>query len=495
MQTMHHRPQYQYPCHNITVSAAVYHDHANKDNQWVLQLILSNAASLSTKVGNAATFPVKLHTLIEATSVDSDQADIIRWQPHGRAFKFLDRDRLVSQVLPNYLQTQKKFSSFQRQLNMYGFHKLTGDHHDHGAYYHELFLRGRPALSRLIVRPEKSESNVRRKFDVTSEPDFCQLPPMSTVSPSTNHNGNSTIVPPPLSPPPRQASSHPELLDILPGQLPLLVCTTGTTMSQPQSYCDSNIALPTSTSVPTDRTRAFNAWPEKRAYSATFDGIHFSKRPCQQPVTIATATFGSGHARNVEAGRKAAILPPGASNHMVNRISHIGHSSAHATQGRPSAGAAVGIRSMNDSGGLCNVSNGTFSSWEFDLHGTFGNQATTTAPLFRDSTITSSRLLELHHHYTSESATLHPHVPLIPTAHVTMPPSAKAPVAFMKELRHIEPQPRTKADCESNMDNADHSMANDALLNASLDLSHDCASLYAASDDESVGGKDWDFSM
>jgi hypothetical protein len=81
-------------------------------------------------------------------------------------------------------------------------------------------------------------------------------------------------------------------------------------MSQAQSYYDSNIAL----SVPTDRARKFNAWPEKRAYSATFDGINFSKRPCQRPATLATATFGSGHGRNVKAGRREAILPPGASH-------------------------------------------------------------------------------------------------------------------------------------------------------------------------------------
>jgi HSF-type DNA-binding len=134
-------------------------------------------ADLSTRVGDAANrdlFPIKLHGLIEATSV-SDHADIIQWQPHGRAFKIFDRDRLVSQVLPHYLQRQKHSSSFQRQLNLYGFHKLTGDHSDHGAYYHELFLRGRPMLSTLIFRLEKGVSGVRRKFDVETEPNFRQM--------------------------------------------------------------------------------------------------------------------------------------------------------------------------------------------------------------------------------------------------------------------------------------------------------------------------------
>jgi hypothetical protein len=66
---------------------------------------------------------------------------------------------------------------------MYGFLKLTGDHADKGGYYHPLFLRGRPALSKLIFRNEESESKVRRKWDPTTEPDFWQMRPvMDAVS-------------------------------------------------------------------------------------------------------------------------------------------------------------------------------------------------------------------------------------------------------------------------------------------------------------------------
>jgi HSF-type DNA-binding len=134
---------------------SVYHDHIDKDEQWVRQRLASDDGHARTvrDADRREVFPVKLHMMIEATST-STHADIIRWQSHGRAFKVFDRERLVSQVLPHYLPGQKQFSSFQRQLNTYEFLKLTGSSNDKGAYYHEFFLHGRPFLSWLIFRKD-----------------------------------------------------------------------------------------------------------------------------------------------------------------------------------------------------------------------------------------------------------------------------------------------------------------------------------------------------
>jgi HSF-type DNA-binding len=207
----------------------VYRDHADKDEQWVQQLHMNNV-ELRHQVRHTRRqdgFPVKLHMMIEATST-SDQADIIRWLPHGRAFKFFDRGRLLAEVLPHYLPGQTKFSSFQRQLNMYGFLKLTGDSSDKGAYYHECFLRGRAALSWLIFRQVGTHGSVRRKFDVESEPDFSQMAPVTKVS--TMRDSDSMILssqeysdPNVLEPstlPWEREFSHQGLLDALPLQLP-----------------------------------------------------------------------------------------------------------------------------------------------------------------------------------------------------------------------------------------------------------------------------------
>jgi hypothetical protein len=61
--------------------------------------------------------------LFEVVS-NPDLAKIISWMPHGRAFVVKDPDALVRDVLPIYF-SQTKFLSFVRQLNLWGFKRLT----------------------------------------------------------------------------------------------------------------------------------------------------------------------------------------------------------------------------------------------------------------------------------------------------------------------------------------------------------------------------------
>jgi len=66
-----------------------------------------------------ANFPAKLHKMLS----ESTHSDVITWMPHGRAWKILDKDLLFSSVIPQYFVC-KKYESFTRQLNGWGFKRL-----------------------------------------------------------------------------------------------------------------------------------------------------------------------------------------------------------------------------------------------------------------------------------------------------------------------------------------------------------------------------------
>ena len=58
-----------------------------------------------------------------ANILDSEPPDIITWSSTGRAFGIRNMAVFKTRVLPQYFK-HDKFSSFQRQLNLYGFRKV-----------------------------------------------------------------------------------------------------------------------------------------------------------------------------------------------------------------------------------------------------------------------------------------------------------------------------------------------------------------------------------
>jgi hypothetical protein len=74
--------------------------------------------------------------------------------PHGRAFAIHKPREFVAELMPNYFSTTR-MSSFQRQLNLYGFRRIT-DGRDKGGYYHQHFLRGRKNQVKKIHRKKTS---------------------------------------------------------------------------------------------------------------------------------------------------------------------------------------------------------------------------------------------------------------------------------------------------------------------------------------------------
>lgn len=141
-------------------------------------------------------FPEKLHDMLDQESSDDPSSAIISWLPHGRAFIVRRPKEFTSQIMPKYFR-QSKLTSFQRQLNLYGFRRITQGA-DSGAYYHELFLQGRPSLSQRMVRQKVKGTGHKQPADVGSEPNFYSMP--SVHREHGAYNENATIWPQDVQP-------------------------------------------------------------------------------------------------------------------------------------------------------------------------------------------------------------------------------------------------------------------------------------------------------
>jgi hypothetical protein len=136
-------------------------------------------ANRRTRGGVTEPFPEKLGRLLRETE-ERGEADVVSFFPHGRAFAIHHVERFCREVMPRYFK-QSRLSSFQRQLNLYGFTRITSGP-DTGGYYHELFLKGRPALvihMRRVGVPKPS-GNIRssRPMHSAAAPDFYSMNPV-----------------------------------------------------------------------------------------------------------------------------------------------------------------------------------------------------------------------------------------------------------------------------------------------------------------------------
>ncbi|XP_041948265.1 heat shock factor protein isoform X1 [Alosa sapidissima] len=101
-------------------------------------------------------FLSKLWTLLEEQSTN----DLIRWSQDGCSFLVLDEPRFSKEVLPLYFK-HSNMTSFVRQLNMYGFHKVVHvdsglprdtEHTQSVEFQHPYFQRSQEHLLGLIHR-------------------------------------------------------------------------------------------------------------------------------------------------------------------------------------------------------------------------------------------------------------------------------------------------------------------------------------------------------
>ncbi|GAN07006.1 winged helix DNA-binding domain-containing protein [Mucor ambiguus] len=119
----------------------------------------------STKRG-VSTFISKLFSMVS----DRRNQHLISWNPSGSSFLVCNATRFAQEVLPEHFK-HSNFSSFVRQLNMYGFHKINksprgqrgNNENEIWEFSHPKFQRGRPDILEDIKRKAMDSELLRRE--------------------------------------------------------------------------------------------------------------------------------------------------------------------------------------------------------------------------------------------------------------------------------------------------------------------------------------------
>ena len=98
--------------------------------------ISNRAGALS--LTNRIPFPTKLFQMLEDAE-QSGHSSIVSWSADGLSFRVHDSRLFVSHVMPQYFR-QSRYKSFQRQLHLYGFTRISQGN-EKGSCFHHSFVR------------------------------------------------------------------------------------------------------------------------------------------------------------------------------------------------------------------------------------------------------------------------------------------------------------------------------------------------------------------
>lgn len=84
------------------------------------------------RMGRVGKFPLKLHMLLNELK-EQGRTDIAAFLPHGLAFSIFNTSEFAKNIMPQHFR-MSRYSSFQRQLNLYDFQRIT-EGPDKGAYH------------------------------------------------------------------------------------------------------------------------------------------------------------------------------------------------------------------------------------------------------------------------------------------------------------------------------------------------------------------------
>jgi hypothetical protein len=94
-------------------------------------------------------FPWKVHSMLEEAEREGFQ-HIVSWMKYGTAFQVHDTREFVAKVMPNYFD-QTRYESFRRQLNLYGFDRVSKGP-NRGIMSHSCLIKSDRSLCQNITR-------------------------------------------------------------------------------------------------------------------------------------------------------------------------------------------------------------------------------------------------------------------------------------------------------------------------------------------------------
>mmetsp|Transcript_14739 Transcript_14739/g.28004 ORF Transcript_14739/g.28004 Transcript_14739/m.28004 type:complete len:314 (+) Transcript_14739:58-999(+) len=131
------------------------------------------------------TFSQKVHDILSTEEYEK----WISWMPHGRSFKIHVPVMFESQVCPKYFN-HKRYSSFLRELNNYGFKHISKGT-DRNTYYNEFMLKDRPHLCQYM--PKRKDAR-RLVADPANEPHFYMISRKYPLDGSIPEDDNKLVV-------------------------------------------------------------------------------------------------------------------------------------------------------------------------------------------------------------------------------------------------------------------------------------------------------------
>jgi hypothetical protein len=147
----------------------------------------------STTSESPAELPKAPAFLTKLWQIVGESSSIV-WDDGGTTFTIQSPQELEKAVLPRFFRGAK-FSSFQRQLNYFGFRKVAR----HGfSYSHHLFQRGKPHMLAQIKRKpntgnQKKSERRKQKVDVIISPMLCGRPSLVMGIADVNPDDPSTF--------------------------------------------------------------------------------------------------------------------------------------------------------------------------------------------------------------------------------------------------------------------------------------------------------------